>query len=149
MQQARDNGSETIAVLNKVDLLRDKNALLPRIQALSEDGTKDIVPVSAKKGTGIQQLRELISTKLQQVSKANPNLTRYLHEPDREARALQRLRRHMLMIYDQEIPHMTRIELEKADWGEQGGEKIRLHFRLHAARPAHQAILIGKQGAAA
>src|SRR4051812_4631318 len=58
---ARKPGAPVALVLNKVDLLRDKSALLPLIeQYKAEFEFAEYVPVSAKKGTGLDELRKVI-----------------------------------------------------------------------------------------
>src|SRR5512142_2574040 len=62
---ARKTSTPVVLVLNKVDLLKDKAALLPLIkQNKAAHEFADYVPVSAAKGEGVEELRQIILERL-------------------------------------------------------------------------------------
>lgn len=59
--RVKQSGAPVVLVINKVDTIADKETLLPLIDRLSKSITfKDIVPVSALRGTNLHILKQLI-----------------------------------------------------------------------------------------
>ncbi|MBP5616726.1 MAG: GTPase Era [Elusimicrobiaceae bacterium] len=130
-------------VLNKVDLVQDHTVL----EAL-ETCAKDQLPIqktfriSAAKGTGLEPLK-------QAVVDAMPNSPAYF-PPDQWTDRWERfyaaefIREQIFLLYQQEIPYSTYVEIEK--FAENLGPKNFIRANIHVERESQKPILIGKGG---
>ena len=137
-------GPPVIAVINKVDRLRDKTALLPFLQSLSErHGFDAMVPVSAKSGDQIEALQQAIMERLPE----GENLLPPDQLTDRSERffAAELLREQLTRRYAQELPYRTTVEIERFE--DEGGRYL-IHALIWVERPSQKAIIIGHRGEA-
>ncbi|KAA6185752.1 GTPase Era [Thiohalocapsa marina] len=137
-------GRPTIAVVNKIDLMRDKTALLPYLGALGRrHAFADIVPVSARRGDQLERLEQLILAQLPEADNLFPDdqLT------DRSERffAAELLREQLTRRYGEELPYQTTVEIERFE--DQGGRYL-IHALIWVERPGQKAIIIGHRGEA-
>lgn len=131
------------AVLSKIDLIRDKTALLPQIQQL--DGTKlfqQILPLSALKQEGLEAFREQIFASLPQAQHlfADDEVT---DKPERFLVA-EIVREKLMRQLGDEIPHAATVVIESFKVEE---NIIRIHADIYVEREGQKRIVIGKQGA--
>ena len=131
------------AVLSKIDLIRDKTALLPQIQQL--DGTKlfqQILPLSALKQEGLEAFREQIFASLPQAQHlfADDEVT---DKPERFLVA-EIVREKLMRQLGDEIPHAATVVIESFKVEE---NIIRIHSDIYVEREGQKRIVIGKQGA--
>src|SRR5262245_19517598 len=62
-----------ILALNKVDLVKDKNVLLPRIEAWTREGSfAEIIPMAASKGDGVERVVDAVVARLPEGDPAFP-----------------------------------------------------------------------------
>ena len=133
----------SLLVLNKIDKLHDKAALLPLIEGYStEFDFAEIVPVSALKGDAIDNL-------LDQIVKHLPS-----GEPifsademtDQSTRniAAEMVREKILATTGEEIPYVTAVVTEVFDESEPG--LTRIFCAIYVERSSQKKIIIGKQG---
>ena len=131
-----------LLVINKVDRLADKALLLPFIQkAATASAFAEILPVSAEKGTGLD---ELLKTAKRYLPEAAPmfgedDIT------DRSERflAAELLREKLFRNLGEELPYGIAVEVEKF---EQEGNLRRIHAAIVVDKAAHKGIVIGKSG---
>ncbi|MFN3884422.1 MAG: GTPase Era [Rhodocyclaceae bacterium] len=131
-----------VLVINKIDRLADKNALLPFIAALAaEHPFAEIVPVSAEKGTHLDELLRAAGKYLP----AGPPIFTPDELTDRSERflAAELLREKLFRNLGDELPYGLTVEIEKFD--EEGGLR-RIHAAVIVDKEAHKAIVIGKGG---
>jgi GTP-binding protein Era len=139
---AKKAGTPVFLLLNKIDLLADKRDLLPLIaQFQSLHDFKEIVPISALKKKGLDEL-------LQCVAKALPNGPRYFPEDqvtDQPVRfmAAELIREHVLMQTHEEVPHAVSVVVEQF---EEGPKLVRIAAVIYCERDSQKAILLGKGG---
>jgi len=132
-----------IAVLNKVDQVKDKAKLLPKIAELSEKfAFTDILPVSAKHGRGVPELEALITTHL-------PEALWLFDEDqvtDRSMRflAAELIREQLMRHLGEELPYALTVEIELFE--RQGDDRYRVAAAIIVDRPSQKAIVIGKGG---
>lgn len=131
------------AVLSKIDLIRDKTALLPQIQQL--DGTKlfqQILPLSALKQEGLEAFREQIFASLPQAQHlfADDEVT---DKPERFLVA-EIVREKLMRQLGDEIPHAATVVIESFKVEE---NIVRIHADIYVEREGQKRIVIGKQGA--
>ena len=144
LRAVAEAGPSVIAVINKVDRLRDKTALLPFLQRLSErHGFDAMVPVSAKSGEQLDALEQAIMARLPEGENLFPpdQLT------DRSERffAAELLREQLTRRYAQELPYRTTVEIERFE--DEGGRYL-IHALIWVERPSQKAIIIGHRGEA-
>jgi GTPase len=140
----KDSGKPSILVLNKIDKIKDKNALLPLIEYYAkEHDFQEIVPVSALKGEAIELL-------LKQIVKHLPEGEPIFGEDemtDQSVRTIvaEMVREKILETTGEEIPYVTAVVTEMYDESDPALPKI--YCAIYVERPSQKAIIIGKQGA--
>ena len=131
-------------VLNKIDKMRDKTALLPLIEQYSKEYVfAEIVPASALKGDAIDDLLNLIVKHLPVAEPifAEDELT---DQPMRTI-AAEMVREKVLATTGEEIPYVTAVVTELFDDSDPG--LVRIFCAIFVERPSQKKIIIGKQGA--
>jgi GTP-binding protein Era len=136
-----------LLVINKIDEVADKGELFAFAERVAQDFKfADIVPVSAKQGTKLDELREALRRHLPkgELIYDKDDIT------DRSERflAAEILREKIFRYTGDELPYSTSVVIEQFKMeGPQHQPKLR---RIHAAilvdREAHKAMLIGKKG---
>ena len=131
-----------ILVINKVDRLADKNALLPFLASAAErHAFVDMVPVSAENGDNLDTLLKVAGRHLPEAEPifSPDELT------DRSERflAAELLREKLFRNLGEELPYGIAVEIEKYE--EVDGVR-RIHAAVIVDRDAHKAIVIGKGG---
>ena len=134
----------SVLVLNKIDKLHDKAALLPLIENYStEFEFAEIVPVSALKGDAIDDLLDSIVKHLPPGEPifADDEMT------DQSTRiiAAEMVREKILATTGEEIPYVTAVVTEVFDESEPG--LTRIFCAIYVERSSQKKIIIGKQGA--
>lgn len=137
---------KTMLVINKIDLMKDRAALAPRIMALSQlYEFEAIVPVSVQKNDGVTRVLGEAQKHLTQGTHCFPADT-LTDQPERVL-AAERIREQILTYMHEEIPHGIAVVIEKMK--ERGGKKdlLEIHAVIYCERKTHKGMLIGKQGA--
>ena len=101
-----------VLVVNKVDRVQKKNRLLPFIADLAgQDGITEIIPVSAKTGTGIPELEKLVQGFLPVAAAAYPEDI----FTDRNERflAAEFVREKLMRKLGAEVPYRLAVSVEK------------------------------------
>lgn len=131
-----------ILVLNKIDELKDKAALLPFVAKLAElREWAAVVPVSAEKGTQTEAL-------LGEIRKALPKQG-FLYDPDtltdRSERfiASEYIREKLFRLLGDELPYAATVEIEKF---ETEGDLRRIFAAIVVDRESHKPMIIGRNG---
>ena len=130
------------AVLSKVDLIKDKTALLPQIQALAERSLFDeIVPLSALKEDGVERFREHVFERLP----LGPHFFADDEVTDQSERFLvaEIVREKLMRQLGDEIPHSATVVVEHFKHGD---KVIDIHADIVVERDGQKRIVIGKQG---
>ncbi len=149
--------SRTVVAVNKVDRLKDKAALLPRLASLGEGHSfAAIVPLSARRADGLALL-------LSEVRALLPEQP-FLYEPDTLSDQPTRffvaefVREQILAHTKQEVPHGVAVVVERFDESGNDGTFARKSRRgphegithielcIHVSRESHKKILIGARG---
>ena len=131
-----------VVAINKVDRLDDKGELLPHLQRLHGwHPFAAMVPVSAKNGTGVEDLLLALKEHLPLAEAIYPadDIT------DRSERflAAEIIREKLMRSLGQEIPYSTHVSIIKF---ELEGTMRRIEAEIVVARPGHKAVVIGKGG---
>ena len=137
----------TVAVLNKIDLVREKEKLIPMMAVLNEAYPfRQIVPLSAKDGDGVALLKGLLNDAAMPGPHffADDTLT---DQPERVI-AAEMLREKALCFLSEEIPHGIAVTIESMKEREAAGGPITdIEATLYCERRSHKGIIIGKGGA--
>lgn len=132
-----------IAVLNKIDLVRDKSALLPRIASYAEAGFGDVVPICARTGDGVDRLEALLWRSLPTGAlRYDPELLT-IH-PERFLVA-ERIREKVLEQTRDELPFATAVVIDR--WETRDDGLIAIHASILAEKEGQKGILVGTGGA--
>jgi GTPase len=137
------DGVPAIAAVNKVDLLPDKSALLPRLQEIALlHPFAAIVPISADRGMQLDVLRTELAKLLPESAPLFPpdDLT------DRDERflAAEFIREKIFRLLGDEVPYATTVGIDSFALD---GALRRIHATVYVDRPGQRAILLGEGGA--
>ena len=131
-----------LAVINKIDLLRDKQALLPAMSKLDGPGVfEEIFPVSALKNEGLDQLRAAIFKRLPE----RPQLFPSDQLTDQTERALvgEIVREKLMRRLGDEVPHHLAVVLEAY---KETPALVDISADIYVERAGQKRIVIGKGG---
>jgi GTP-binding protein Era len=138
----REAGVPCILVINKVDKIADKGALLPFIAEVSAGREFSAVyPLSALKKRGLDGL---VKTLLEHVPEAPPSYDED-EITDRSERFLagELVREQLMLRLGDELPYSATVEIEKF---ELDGEMLRIGAVVWVEREGQKPIVIGKGG---
>lgn len=130
-------------VLNKIDLVKDKTLLNTlEEQVKKELPIKQVFHISAAKGVGIEKLKNAVAD----VLPVSPAYFPAGQWTDRWERfyAAEFIREQIFLLYQQEIPYSTYVEVEK--FTENLGDKNFIRANIHVERESQKPIIIGKGG---
>ena len=131
-----------LLVLNKTDTVDDAR-LLAMIQSFAEAGYDEIVPVSARTGKGMDELKRLIIAGLPEGPKYFPD-DMMTDQPERVVCA-EIIREKALLHLRDEVPHGIGVEMMAINKISETLTEI--HATIYCERASHKGIIIGKQGA--
>ncbi len=130
-------------LLNKIDELDDKRQLLPRIEQFKAlHQFAEFVPISAREGTGLDELKKLILDRLPEGPPYFPS--DYLTDQPERFLAAELIREKILRETRQEVPHAIAVLIE--NW-EDTPKIVRIAATVYVERPGQKAIVIGAKGA--
>lgn len=132
-----------IAVVNKVDAIKDKQTLLPILEAVSTmHAWIELVPISALTGRGVESLLQATRPLLPE----GPALFPEDELTDRSLRflAAEMIREQLFMQLGQELPYNVAASVEQ--WKEREDGLVEIMATVHVARKSHKSMVIGKGG---
>lgn len=134
-------GKPAILLLNKIDKLADKAALLPLIDWYqNEYNWQEVIPLSALRGS-------MVDVVLSQVIKHLPESEALFGEDELTDQSLRTMvaeiiREKILQTTEEEIPYVTAVVTEK--WEEEREDFTRIYCAIFVERPSQKKIIIGK-----
>ena len=140
----KESGKPAIVVLNKIDKIKDKNALLPLIEFYANEyDFAEIVPISALKGDAIDNLLAQI---VKHLPKGEPIFSEdeMTDQPMRTIVA-EMVREKILASTGEEIPYVTAVVTER--WDDTDPTQPRIYCAIYVERDSQKGIIIGKGGA--
>ena len=132
-----------ILAVNKVDLIADKEILLPGLQALSEKRVfTQIIPLSARRGDNVAELESCVESLLPPGAPFFPDD----QVTDRSERFLvaERIREKLFRKLTKELPYGLSVEVEHF---RRERYTLHIHALIWVERQSQKSIVIGKQGA--
>lgn len=132
-----------ILAVNKVDQLKDKDALLPQLEALSaKRHFEAIIPISAQKGHNVEQLEREVEARIPEGMHLFPEdqIT------DRSSRfvAAELVREKLMRNLGDEVPYGTTVEIEEF---KHDGRVLHISALILVEREGQKRIVIGDSGA--
>jgi GTP-binding protein Era len=134
-----------LLALNKVDLVTDKRRLLPLLEAYAARlPFRELIPISARDGTGMGRLEAVIRSLLP-VGPAFYPADQLTDQPETFFVA-ETIREKIFLLTRQEVPYATAVRVEELAEREASG---RLYVRavIFVEQPSQKAIVIGDGGA--
>jgi len=132
-----------LLVLTKIDLLRDKAALLPLLQRYQEwHDFAASIPVSAVTGDGLDVLRREIVQRLPAGPRYFPE--DYVTDQPERFLAAELVREKILRETREEVPHSVAVTVDS--W-EETPKLTRVYATVRVERDGQKGILIGARGA--
>jgi GTP-binding protein Era len=131
-----------IAVFNKIDLVKEKSKLLPLIEEYQKlHSFSAFVPVSARKGDGLDALKKEIVERLPE----GPLYFPPDHVTDQPERflAAELIREKALLLTREEVPHSVAVLIDK--W-EETPQITRIFATIYVERDGQKRILVGAKG---
>ncbi len=131
-----------VLVINKVDTVSDKETLLPLIDKLSKIITfKDIIPVSALRGTNLHILKQIIKDSLPEGDHLFPDDS----ITDRSSRflAAEIVREKLMRQMGDELPYSSTVEVE--EFKEDNG-LLRISAAILVERNGQKKMVVGAGG---
>ncbi|MDP2715069.1 GTPase Era [Rheinheimera sp.] len=131
-----------ILVVNKVDLYRDKDTLLPHLQWLgSQLNFIDVVPLSAETGDNVEALRTVVQKHLPPCEFFFPD--DYVTDRSMRFMAAEIVREKLMRFLGDELPYSVTVEIERFKWEEK-------HYHIAALvlveRESQKRMVIGNKG---
>ena len=142
LDAARKSGTPVILLLNKIDRLDRKEALLPLMGQYSEAMEfAEVIPISALNGEGLDKLRESIVSRLPEGPALYPE-DQVTDQPERFL-AAELIRESVLESTSQEVPHSVAVVVEQ--W-EAKPKLTRISATIYVEKEGQKGILIGAKG---
>jgi GTPase len=139
-----------VAVANKLDAVKDKHQLLPRLDELGGllGGGRtfdDIVPVSAESGENVDTLLDVLVGHLPE----GPRLfgTDQVSDQPEVQLAAEILREKLIGSMQQELPHSIAVTVDEIRPSEDREDLLEVDAVIHVERDSQKGIVIGKGGA--
>ncbi len=143
LQQARASKAPVGLVINKADLERDKNQLLPTIQAQSaHHDFAFVAPISAKRKDNLDSLIDEMTRHMPD----GPFLYDEDALTDRPMRflAAEMIREKLMLFLRQELPYQIAVEVE--DYDADDPTRTYIQALIWVARDNQKSIVIGRGG---
>ncbi len=135
----------TVLTLNKIDLIADKSALLPRLQEASAWGDfRAVVPISALKGDGVSLVVEELAKLLPVGDPVFP--PDMITDMSMRFLASELIREKVFRLTQQEIPYASAVTVEEFLEPASEGAVTAISATIHVERGSQKAIVIGKRG---
>jgi GTP-binding protein Era len=133
-----------LLLLNKIDKLKDKSALLPLLEWYRDEYEwRELIPISALRGNVLETLpREMIK----HLPESEP-LFGADELTDQSVRTMtaEIVREKILQTTQEEIPYVTAVVVEK--WDDEREDFTRIHCAIFVERASQKKIVIGKGAA--
>ena len=142
IEQIKKMHVPSVLVINKIDTV-EKPQLLAVMEAYSKvHDFPAILPISARRKEGLDELLDLAATFLPEGPQLFPR-DAVTDQPERQICG-EIVREKLLYCLDKEVPHGTAVEVTKFSERESG--IIDLHVTIYCEKASHKGIIIGKQG---
>ena len=133
-----------IAIINKIDLIEDKEKIMPLMIKLNELYTFDeIIPVSVTQNDGVSIVKDVLSRYTEESPHYFPD-DMLTDQPERVL-VSEIIREKALRFLDKEVPHGIAVGIEKITYRDDK-EIVDITATIYCERDSHKGIIIGKSG---
>jgi GTP-binding protein Era len=143
LNRIRDTHRPAIAVVNKVDRVHPRERLLPYMaQLATRHEFRHIVPISARRGSNLDDLKRVIVAELPLGEAMFP--ADQLTDRSRDFRITETIREKLTLELVEELPYGIAVEIEQIETREDG--QLRVAAVIWVDREGHKPIVIGADG---
>ncbi len=136
--------SKVILVLNKVDLLSDKSALVSIITKLSgKYNFESIIPISVLQNDGVSIVEEEVIKLAKEAPHYFPD-EKFTDQPEKVL-AAEMIREKLLCALEKEVPHGIAVSIERMEERD-NKDILDIDAVIYCERMSHKGIIIGKGG---
>ncbi|WP_111979115.1 GTPase Era [Algibacillus agarilyticus] len=143
LNKIKQSGLPCVLVLNKVDLVKEKEVLFPHLESLAKKHDfVDIIPISATKDDQAVRVLQLVKNRLKACEFFFPED----YFTDRSTRFMvgEIIREKLIRNTGDELPYDVTVEIERFEYGDNG--VCYINGLLLIERSSQKAIIIGKKG---
>ena len=147
LEKIKESGIKTILIINKIDMLKNREDLLKLIDIYQKEyDFEAVIPVSATKKENIEIIIEEIEKNLKE-GPAYYDIDEYTDQTSRQL-VEEIIREKALKLLDDEVPHGLYVETEKMKFRKtkEKEEIYDIDATIYCLRDSHKGIIIGKNG---
>ena len=147
LEKIKETGRKTILIINKIDMLKNREELLKLIDLYQKEyNFTAVIPVSATKKENIEIILDEIEKNLKE-GPAYYDIEEYTDQTSRQL-VEEVIREKALKFLDDEVPHGIYIETEKMKYRKtkEKEEIYDVEATIYCLRNSHKGIIIGKNG---
>jgi GTP-binding protein Era len=142
LERIKRSRSNTLLLINKIDLVKDKTRLLPLLELCSKKHDfREIVPISASKGNGVEQLLKSLYTYLPGGQADFPK--KMVTDRTQRFMAAELVREQIFIQLGEELPYTSAVQLDNF---EQTKSLYRISVIIWVDKASHKPIFLGKKG---
>lgn len=137
------SGVPVILAINKEDSVKEKEELLPHLQWLATKGNfLDMIPISAKHGKRVEQIKQHVHNTLPQCEFYFPE--DYVTDRSMRFLAAEVIREKLMRFMGDELPYSVTVEIEQFKWMDNGVWQI--NGLILVERQTQKRMVIGNKG---
>jgi len=142
LQHLRNTKVPVLLVINKIDLLEDKQTLLPFIGKVTAlHAFSEVIPVSALKGTGLDQIEKTIAVHLPVADALFPE--DQITDRTMKFLAAEIIREKLVRELGQELPYTTTVDIDRY---KEEDDLTSIFATIYVESKGQKAIIIGSKG---
>ncbi|MGN0576782.1 MAG: GTPase Era [Ruminococcus sp.] len=144
LRSLNESKMPVILVLNKIDLLKNKNDLAPVISGLTQKiSFQAVIPVSVKENNGI----DIVIDEITRLSVESPHFfpEDMITDQPEKVLAAEIIREKLLTLLNDEVPHGIAVGVESMTEREDK-DILDISAVIYCEKESHKGIIIGKQG---
>ncbi len=142
LEKLKRTDTPVVLAINMVDKIKDKSVILPHIEKMKASHEfKHIIPLSAKTGFNVDQLKQTLNSMLPQ----GPHLFSSEQITDRPTKFLlaEFVREKVFRLCGQELPYSVTVDIENV---ERSKDVCRIDALILVDKENHKRMIIGKGG---
>lgn len=142
IETVRQSGHPLVLVVNKVDLVRSKERLLPILEAYGKLAAFDaVIPGSMRNDSDVQRVLKAIEAHLPEGEAGYPEDT--LTDRPTNFFVREYVREQVLRLAGREVPHAVAVSVDQV---EQTPQRWRIMATIHVDKVGQRKILVGRGG---
>jgi len=143
LNKLRAAKAPVVLAINKVDNIKEKDALLPHITELSQKfDFAEILPISAQRGKNVHLLEKIVRQSLREGVHHFPE--EYVTDRSQRFMASEIIREKLMRFMGEELPYSVTVEIEQFKVNERGTYEI--NALILVERDGQKKIVIGHKG---